>query len=168
MPIAINEKCIPGQLDFAFQHGITISQALLQVNYNVCRGLQHTTVLHLEKAYDEVNRETLLTAANQCGHTDLLNMVRSMLGPLHKKTSNNQTNYSALITRRFPQGAPSSPVRFNVYIDDLDTRGEGMKSMRRGDSAIVILADYILLLAIKGLGSGHENVGAESNIRGWN
>lgn len=48
-----------------------------------------------------------------------LNMMRATMGPMTVKIKNDPTGYEATLSRGLPQGAPSSPVYFNIYIDDI-------------------------------------------------
>lgn len=48
--------------------------------------------------------------------------------------------------RGIPQGA-SSPLLFNIYIDKLATDAEATRGAIRGDSAVTMLADDVLLQA---------------------
>lgn len=48
-----------------------------------------------------------------------LKMVRAALGTLRERTKRDHMHYCAEITIAVPLGAPSSPVYFNIYINDL-------------------------------------------------
>lgn len=106
-----------------------------------------TAVLDLEKAYERVNRKTLIEVSRQWLHPDLLNMVREILSPLRVQTKSDPTNYTAVITRGVPQGGPSSPVLFNMYIGKLAVTAQATSSVRLGDRAILMLADDVLIQA---------------------
>lgn len=51
--------------------------------------------------------------------------------------------------RGVPQGAPSSRVLFNMYVDLLATDIVAPYSSRCGDSAVIMLADDVLLPVIE-------------------
>lgn len=48
----INEAFTPSKAQFGFQQHISVIQAIIAVDDNARRGLQHIRVLDLEKAYD--------------------------------------------------------------------------------------------------------------------
>lgn len=121
---AVNEQFITANAQFGFESGVAITQALLHAEDNAKRGLQHAAVLDLEKAYDKVDRHTLLKASEKWLDAGTCNMVRAMLGPLRVRTKGEPTNYEATLTRGVLQGAPSSPVIFNMYIECLAARAE--------------------------------------------
>lgn len=100
---------------------MAVTQALLQAEGSAKKGNIHATVLNLEKACDNVYREPLLETVSVWVDGETTKMVRSMLGPIHIRAKQDPTNYSAVITWGVPQGAPTSPFLFNMYIDHLLT-----------------------------------------------
>lgn len=105
-----NEKFTHTRSQFRFQSSISFKQALITVDHNARRGLSHMAVLDLEKAYDRVDRRKLLQVAGKWLPSDLLNMVRCLLGPLTIHSKGDRTNLHVTMTRGVPQGAPSSPI----------------------------------------------------------
>lgn len=61
------------------------------------------------------------------------------------RTKSDPTNYEAVMMRGVPQGARSSPVLFNLYVNRLATDIEATVSARTGDCATVMMADDVLL-----------------------
>lgn len=51
------------------------------------------------------------------------------------------------MTRDVPQGVPSSPILFNMYIDALATAAEASQCVCGGNGAIIMVADDVLLQA---------------------
>lgn len=80
--------------------------------------MKHMVVLDLEKAYDRVDRRKLLHIAAKWLPNRLLSMVRCFL-PLSIRTKGDPTKLEVQVTRGLPQGAPSSPALFNMYLDAL-------------------------------------------------
>lgn len=75
-------------------------------------------------------------------------MLRSMMGPIRAKNKGDPTDYRVVMTRGVPQGAPSSPIYFNVYLDELATEGERRAAGRStGEGAALLVADDVLLQA---------------------
>lgn len=56
-------------------------------------------VLNLEKSYDTVDRQVLLTPAQKWLDSDTLHMVRALLGPLRIKSKEHPSNYVAAMTK---------------------------------------------------------------------
>lgn len=67
--------------------------------------------------------------------------------PTPHRKKGGPTNYTSRMTRVVPQGAPSSPILFNMYIDHLVRRTETTDVAIRGDGAAIIVADDVLLQA---------------------
>lgn len=142
----------PASALFAFQCNISIQQVLLVVllllpaETNAKRGLQPVAVLYGTKAYDKVNRATLLEVLAKYIHEDDLNMVRATLGPMRLRTKNIATKKEAKITRGVAPGGPSSPIYLNAYEDELASEVEGIANrdgLREGEA--VLVEDDVLL-----------------------
>lgn len=71
-------------------------------------------------------------------------MIRAMLTPMRVRTKGDPTDYTAILTRGVPKGAPSSPVLFNMYIDRLAMYAEVTACILRGEGAVVMMADDFL------------------------
>lgn len=82
----INENFTLAPSQFGFQQRVPITQVLIQANDNTPRGLKHAAILDLKKAYDKVNRTTLIEVEKECLDTNLLNMVREMITCLYLQT----------------------------------------------------------------------------------
>lgn len=91
----LNEQFTPAVSQFGFQEGISISQALLQVNDNTKQVLVHSAILGLEKASDKVDRGLLLDLIGQCMDDETTAMIRALLGPLCIRAKSDPTNYTA-------------------------------------------------------------------------
>lgn len=113
------DKFTTAREQFGFQQEIAVQQALLQAHANAEKGLTEIAVLDLAKAYDKVNRIEVLHIAERCLSMTELNMMRAGLGPMLVWTNNDPTVYKETLTRGVPRGAPSSPVYFKMYADDL-------------------------------------------------
>lgn len=66
------------------------------------------------------------------------------------RTKKDPTDYSAVITRRLPQGVPLPPVYFHIYIGDLEMEVErGSDVSNIGREEVVLVADDVILQAGK-------------------
>lgn len=99
----------------------------------------------LEKAYDRVDRRTMFHIAAKWISAGLLNMVRCLLGPLTVRAKGDPTNTTVQITRGVHQGAPSSPVLVNMYIDEMGDEEEACTDVDGEEGAIVMVVDDVLL-----------------------
>lgn len=72
-------------------------------------------------------------------------MVCASLDPLRLRTKHEPTGKKAAITRGVPQGPPSSPIYFIVYIDELAKEVKGVmgESGRRSGEAICVAEDVL-------------------------
>lgn len=81
-------------------------------------------VSDIAKAYDKVERKQLLQICARWIHDNELRMVRDMMGPMRVRTKGGPTGMRASIRRGVSQGAPSSPIYFNMYIDSFSVQVE--------------------------------------------
>lgn len=106
----IHEAFTTAKSQFGFQAGIAVKQALREADENARQGFVHEAVLDLEKAYNRVNRETLIELMKELIQEEVRGMARAMLGPMQIPTTGDPKKSRDLLTRGLPQGAPSSPV----------------------------------------------------------
>lgn len=52
----------------------------------------------------------IMYMTKKCIDSDTWSMVRAILGPMRVQTKSDPTNYTDIVTRGVPQGAPSSSV----------------------------------------------------------
>lgn len=72
-------KFTPAPCQVGFQYGVPIAQDKLRANYIAGRGLTRAVILSLEKAYDTVNRTTLIQFSKEWLDGNLLSMLRATL-----------------------------------------------------------------------------------------
>lgn len=132
---------------YGFQADITVQRAQLEAQANTEKGLVHTAVLDLEKAYDKVYRVKLIQNLARCLERDDPNMVRFTLRALTVRTRGDPTGCAALLTRGVPQEAPSSPVYFNAYIDELAYGARRRTCGRANERKVILVADDVLMQA---------------------
>lgn len=124
----VSEIFVPASAQFCFQSNISNSQALLCAQTNAKCDLRHVLVLDLENSYDKVNMAKLRKVlTNHSQHKDL-NIVIATLGLMRVRTRNDPTVREANITRGVRHGAPSSPIYFNAYINELAKEVEEIKT----------------------------------------
>lgn len=143
--IGVNRSYTPTRSQFGFQTVMSVQQALLAADYNARMGIAHMAVLELYNAYDRVDRRKLLHLATKWLSNTLLNIVRYFLGPLTICVKGEPTNTQVRITRGIPQGAPSSPVLFNMYIDELGDESSECVGTGDEEGAVIRIADGVLL-----------------------
>lgn len=110
---------------YGFRPGRSAHDAVLQAHAYVCDGRRWVVDLDLEKFFDRVNHDILMSrVARKVGDKRLLRLIRRYLqagimddGLVHPRTEGT------------PQGGPLSPLLSNILLDDLDKELE-----RRGHS----------------------------------
>lgn len=144
----VSENFTPANAQFGFQTNVSIQQENLRAQTKARRGVRHTAMLDLEKACDKLNMEKIVYALAKHLQSNVLNMARATLLPLQLRTKNDPTMREATVTRGVPQGAPSSPIYFNVYVNELALEAEEWTN-RRGvrDGEMVLVADDVLIQA---------------------
>lgn len=91
--------------------------------------------------------QLLLEIISQWIDDETSSMVRALLSLTFFRAKNDPSNYVARIISGVPQGALSSPVLFNMYIDALATNTEASEQFRSGNGAVIMVADDVLLQA---------------------
>lgn len=146
--VKIKRMFTPTRAQFGFQTGILVHQEIITADYIARRrGMRHLEVLDLEKAYDCVDRRKLLHIATKWLPTQILNMVRCLLRPLTVRSKGDPTNLTIVMTRGVPQGAPSSPVLFNMCINELGDEIRANEGTESDSGAAIMVADDVLLQA---------------------
>lgn len=101
----------------------SVLQALLQVQRKAQQDLGLDAVLDLLKATIELTGENVKSSRSVDGSNDTA-YVESHVRPMVVLTHGDATNYKAELTNGVPESAPSSPVLFNAYIDELSRQLE--------------------------------------------
>lgn len=109
--------------------------------------MDHVAVRDLEKAYYKGDRKLLLKLKEKWRGANSVAMVRALLGPIFIRANNDPTDFVAKMTRRLPQGAPSSPLLFNMPIDSITMAAEASINVRNGEGAVVVVSDDVLIQA---------------------
>lgn len=143
----MNEQFTPSIPPFCFQEGVAITQALLQADDYAKAGLRHAAVLHQEKGYDKLNRKLQPELMNEWIDPVRIMIVRVQLRPLQIRMKSGTANYMARLMRGIPQGAPSSPLLFNIYVDQLAVNAELSECALNGNGGVFIVSDDVLLQA---------------------
>lgn len=141
----VNVEFTPTMVRNGFQPGISVQQAISTADRNARKGMSQLAVLDLEKAYDGVDIRTILHVATKWLHLELLKMVRCLLGPLSILTKCEPTHLHVQVKRRVPQGARSSHVLLNMYIDDLGDEILANARIGNEEGTTVIIAYDVLL-----------------------
>ena len=106
---------------FGFRPGRGAHEALLRARDYVADGYDVVVDLDLEKFFDRVNHDVLMSRlARRIGDRRLLQIIRRFLAA-------GMMRYGVSIARRegTPQGGPLSPLLSNLLLDDLDKELEG-------------------------------------------
>lgn len=78
-------------------------------------------------------------------------MRRATLGELKVRTKGDLTGYVAKLTKGVPQSAPSSPIYFNAYIDDIARKVRRKTAYGEiGRRTVTLVADDVLLQKASG------------------
>ena len=84
------------------------------------KGFKYVAMLDLKKAFDMVPRDRLFTLLESRLPHDLAQHASFLLSPFYAQTKRQvEGNLSAVLKQGVPQGDPSSPFMFNVYVDTL-------------------------------------------------
>jgi RNA-directed DNA polymerase len=126
------------QHSYGFRPGKSQHQAIKQAQEYVCSGLQWVVDLDLEKFFDRVNHDVLMSRiAKRVKDKRVLKLVRAFLNAgmmddgLVKPTEEG-----------VPQGGPLSPILSNLLLDDLDKELErrGLRFVRFADDCNTYVA----------------------------
>jgi RNA-directed DNA polymerase len=126
------------QHSYGFRPGKSQHQAIKQAQEHVCSGLKWVVDLDLEKFFDRVNHDVLMSRiAKRVKDKRVLKLVRAYLNAgmmddgLVKPTEEG-----------VPQGGPLSPILSNLLLDDLDKELErrGLRFVRFADDCNTYVA----------------------------
>lgn len=78
-----------------------------------------TAILDLKGAYDNIPRDKLMKVLEQKLQRTTRAMIKMALGPSVIQTKGDESKKKGVVCRGVPQGSPSSPTIFNVYMDTL-------------------------------------------------
>lgn len=104
---------------YGFQRGLSATSTLLEVDVVVKGGKNRIATLHLAKAYDKINRMTLLQDCKQVINEEIKNILPACLQVLKVTTKGDVTGKEASIKLGLTQGTPLSPTLFLVHINDI-------------------------------------------------
>lgn len=104
---------------FGFQHGLSLSMTLIDVDALVKSGQKRIPTPDLTKAYDKANRKLLLDDCRKRLGKSTIGMIAACLQPLTVTTKGDILGTKAVIKLELTQGAPLSAMLFLIYIDDL-------------------------------------------------
>lgn len=149
-------------MPFGFQGGVSVLQALLQAQSHVTQGLQPVAILYLSKDYDKFDRKELMHALGNWVQVNTLHMIRAVLGPLQVHKKGDPTDFNGSLIRGVRQGAPSSPIYFNVYIDELSKEVERRERRWENRRGKVSLLGGVVLVQAETMNGLHHILGIEA------
>lgn len=122
---------------FGFRPGRSAHQALEQARQYVREGYSYVVDIDLEKFFDKVNHDRLMSILSRRIQDDrLLRLIRDFL-----KTGILLGGLQSQRTAGTPQGSPLSPVLSNIVLDELDKELErrGHRFVRYADDMIILV-----------------------------
>jgi RNA-directed DNA polymerase len=126
---------------FGFRPGRGAHDALLRAREYVADGHEVVVDLDLEKFFDRVNHDVLMSRlARRIGDTRLLRMIRRFLA-----AGMMQYGVSTVRHEGTPQGGPLSPLLSNLLLDDLDKELErrGHRFCRYADDCNIYVRSQV-------------------------
>lgn len=127
---------------WGFQRGTSTGCAVAQATNYLRGSISHAAFLDLKKAYDVLPRAKLLKILERRLPSTLAQVIKILLVPMTLKTRNQKSATCVLTTTGVPQGDPSSPTLFNIFMDDFIAA-----THLSLDTAVVCYADDVTLLA---------------------
>ncbi len=124
------------EYSYGFRPGRSAHQAVAQAQQYVADGYEHVVDIDLEKFFDRVNHDMLMSrVAKRVSDKRLLRLLRAFL----KAGIMDGGLVSPPQDEGVPQGGPLSPLLSNLFLDDLDREleGRGHRFVRYADDCNV-------------------------------
>lgn len=120
---------------YGFRPGCSAHQAVIKAQSYLNEGYVHVIELDLEKFFDKVNHDKLMTLLSyQIKDKSLLKLIRRYL-----RTGIMDDGLIQARTEGTPQGSPLSPILSNILLDELDKELErrGLRFVRYADDVSI-------------------------------
>lgn len=130
---------------FGFQRGISPQMTLTDVDIHQGRPQKIST-----KAYDRLNRSTLIPDCEQRVEATICGMLRACLQPLTVSTKGDTVNTERIQRLGITKGAPLSTIIFLIYIDDIGSCGtrpldDVVNTENLGNAEMTLTADDVII-----------------------
>lgn len=114
----VDEHYTPHAHQWGFRRGLNVENELAFANNKLRDSFPLAAVLDLRKAFDLVPRHILARLLGRRVPVSLARMLQALLSPMSMRTRDWKKWATILTTIGVPQGDPTSPLLFNLFMDE--------------------------------------------------